>query len=91
MNSKNTVSDIFREQEIKQFGANLQAELGKLRKLFLTLQVIFDEHKRCTDCCHFDKEKEVCKLTIGPQFPQGVRPPAEVIVKGCVNWDDIPF
>ena len=40
--------------------------------------------RHCTDCYNWDEEKEVCKLC-------NQRPPANVIVKGCDQFDEIPF
>lgn len=38
----------------------------------------------CLTCYHFDAKTEVCA-------PAGSRPPAEVIVYGCPQWDGVPF
>lgn len=38
----------------------------------------------CLTCRNWHKEDETCGSA-------GARPPAEVIVFGCNQWDDIPF
>lgn len=45
--------------------------------------------RTCVTCEHFDKDKEVCKIS------DNLRPPATVIAYGCDKFqdyfDDIPF
>ena len=38
----------------------------------------------CLNCRHFDAKQEKCQ-------PADQRPPAEVLVYGCSEWDDVPF
>lgn len=38
----------------------------------------------CLNCLAFDKEKVLCEK-------YNATPPAEVILHGCVQWDDLPF
>ncbi len=40
--------------------------------------------RNCTECFNWNEQKEICKLA-------NQRPPAKVIVKGCPEYDPIPF
>lgn len=43
--------------------------------------------KSCLNCGGFDHKAEVCLF-----YPGNHRPPAQVIVFGCLSWElDIPF
>jgi len=40
--------------------------------------------RNCTGCCNWDDKKEIC-------LKFNVRPPVSVIVKGCEEYEEIPF
>ena len=40
--------------------------------------------RNCTGCCYWDGHKEWCKK-------YDVRPPVSVIVKGCEEYEEVPF
>lgn len=42
------------------------------------------EDRNCTTCLHWQTNPELCKM-------YNERPPAAVIVKGCEQYDYIPF
>ena len=43
----------------------------------------------CLTCVHFIEVTEVCDLTEGPGWTEGIRPPAHVIAYGCQRWFDV--
>ena len=68
----------------------LYSRIEQISKHMTTLMVsaITKASKHCTNCGHFDMQREVCKLTVPPS-----RPPATVIAEGCPAHDPqiIPF
>lgn len=40
--------------------------------------------RNCTGCCNWNSEGEICR-----KF--NVRPPISIIVKGCEQYEEIPF
>jgi hypothetical protein len=53
-----------------------------ITKVASLLQVA--EDRNCTMCVHWEDNPELCKI-------YKVRPPASVIVKGCKDYDYVPF
>lgn len=48
-------------------------------------RLVRDHHWRtCLNCLTFNSAGGTCKHN-------GLTPPAEVILHGCVQWDDLPF
>ena len=56
----------------------------------MTSSVVWDLLRKiahsCLNCTNYDPASEGCRLA------EGARPPLEIIVKGCEQWDQaIPF
>jgi len=66
------------------YNANHQKPIDQLFNRFIDACYAEGWFRNCTGCMHWNAESETCK-----KF--NVRPPAKVIVKGCEEYDEIPF